>query len=587
MPARFAETTHGLLLAVTVFIVLGSHPSLCFGQEPAATDETAQADAQKPATDDSNAGQSDLDEAIIKRIDAESEEQLEAVAALLESALQKGLDDENESFAKKMLGSVLLQRSQGLAASMMRTRGRRQMELRDEALDGLNEAVKNDPTLVEAFLLIARLNLLSGGDKDAITEATSRAIELLEDDPVEQSAALVLRALTHDDDEKKLEDLDAAAKCDPTNMEAFQARAALRLQMNDVEGAVKDLEVVLLKDPTNQTVAGAAVQKLVDLNRVDDAVTLITKMLAAKPSEGMYRMRAILYRSEQKFDEALSDLNKAIAMQPEDPLTLLQRAQLALDRDDVKSAKSDFRSAQRIAPQIMNMSQAIALRSRIALQENRLADAINDAKLLAERNPDDMFNQLRLATLYSLDKRPRKAIEILSEVLEDDPKNTSVLRTRADALLSVGDHEAAIADYEKAIESLGNIELIEDEPEQKSRAAGIYNNLSWVLATSPVDDVRNGKRALELGETAAELSEYKEAHILSTLAAAYAETGDFEKAIEWSTKAVELGDEEDHEQLEQLQQELDSYKEGKPWREKQETEENAVPILSPEDLIDT
>ena len=61
----------------------------------------------------------------------------------------------------------------------------------------------------------------------------------------------------------------------------------------------------------------------------------------------------------------------------------------------------------------------------------------------------------------------------------------------------------------------------------------------------------------------------------------------FEKAIEWSSKAVELGEAEDNEQLEQLQKELDSYKEGKPWREIQETEENAVPILSPEDLIDT
>ena len=36
-----------------------------------------------------------------------------------------------------------------------------------------------------------------------------------------------------------------------------------------------------------------------------------------------------------------------------------------------------------------------------------------------------------------------------------------------------------------------------------------------------------------------------------------------------------------------LKMELDSYREGKPWREKQETEENVVPILSPEDLIDT
>jgi tetratricopeptide (TPR) repeat protein len=536
---------------------------------------------------EANKGQADLDEAVIKRIDAESDEQLEAVSALLESAIRKGLDAENESFAKKMLGSVLLQRSQALAAGMMRARGRRAIELRDEAVAALQEAVKHDPELVEAYLLIARLNLLPGGDKAVIAEATSKAIELLKDDPAEQSAAYVLRALTQDEDAKKLEDLNAAVQLDPNNLEAFQTRAALRLQMNDVQGAIADLEVVLLKDPTNEAIARAAVQKLVDLNRVPEAVELITKTLAANPSEGMYRIRAILYRSTGKFDEAMSDLNKAIAMQPSDPLTLLQRAEVALDRDEIKSAKEDFRAAQQIAPQIMNLDQAILLRSRIALQENRLTDAINDAKLLAERNPEDIFRRLRLATLYSLDKRPRLAIDVLTEILESDPKNSSVLRSRGDALLSVGDHAAAIADYEKAIESLGNIEMVEADAEQKAEAAGIYNNLSWVLSTSPNEAVRNGARALELGEMAAKLSEYKEAHILSTLAAAYAETGNFEKAIEWSSKAVELGGEDEHEQLEQLQQELDSYKTGKPWREKQETEENAVPILSPEDLIDT
>ncbi len=559
-------------------------------QEPAAATENAQGETQTPAdgvADSPARGQVDLDEAVIKRIDAESDEQLEVISALLESAIKKGLDEENLSFAKKMLGSVLLQRSQTLAAAMLRAPGRRQVQLRDEALQGLEEAVKHDPTLVEAYLLIARLNMLPGGDKDAITEATTHAIELLNDDPVEQSAAYVLRALTQDDPEKRLADLNAAIEADPTNLKAYQDRAGMRLKSGDVEGAISDLETVLVQDPTNQEFAGAAVQELVNLNRVDEAVSLVTKLLATTPSEGMYRMRAILYRSQEKFDEAMSDLNKAIAMQPKDPMTLLQRAEVALDRDDVKSAKDDFRSALQVAPQIVNADMVIALRSRIALAENRIADAINDAQLLSERNPENVFHRLRLASLYSLDKRPRKAIDILTSVLESDPKNVAVLRSRGDALLSVGDHSAAIQDYESAVAALGNLELTDPDDVQKAEAAGVYNNLSWVLATSPNDSVRDGKRAVELAEKAAKLSDYKEAHILSTLAAAYAENANFEKAIEWSSKAVELGAADEHEQLDQLKQELDSYREGKAWREKQETEENEVPILSPEDLIDT
>ena len=65
-----------------------------------------------------------------------------------------------------------------------------------------------------------------------------------------------------------------------------------------------------------------------------------------------------------------------------------------------------------------------------------------------------------------------------------------------------------------------------------------------MLATSPDDKLRNGSRAIELATKAAELTEYKAAYILSTLAAAYAETGDFQTAIKWSSKAVEIGDKE-------------------------------------------
>ena len=92
----------------------------------------------------------------------------------------------------------------------------------------------------------------------------------------------------------------------------------------------------------------------------------------------------------------------------------------------------------------------------------------------------------------------------------------------------------------------------------------MLNNLAWVLATSPEDKLRNGKRAIELAKQACEVTEYKQAHILSTLAAGYAETGDFETAITWSKKAVESGGDE---LKGQLTKELESYEDKKPWRE--------------------
>jgi tetratricopeptide (TPR) repeat protein len=99
--------------------------------------------------------------------------------------------------------------------------------------------------------------------------------------------------------------------------------------------------------------------------------------------------------------------------------------------------------------------------------------------------------------------------------------------------------------------------------------------------------VRDGKRSLDYAIEACELTDYAKPHILSTLAAAYAEIGDFEKAIEWASKAVTIATETKDKQLEQLESELKSYQEKKPWREKIETKENKAPIAPGVSGVDT
>jgi tetratricopeptide (TPR) repeat protein len=116
----------------------------------------------------------------------------------------------------------------------------------------------------------------------------------------------------------------------------------------------------------------------------------------------------------------------------------------------------------------------------------------------------------------------------------------------------MGQYAEAAKDYEMAI---------------KLRPTDAYNwsNYASLLASAPVDSVRNGKRAVEFATKACELTAYNDANTIGFLAEAYAETGDFEQAIKWSEKAIELANDDN---LADLKEELESFRNGKPWRDK-------------------
>jgi tetratricopeptide (TPR) repeat protein len=94
------------------------------------------------------------------------------------------------------------------------------------------------------------------------------------------------------------------------------------------------------------------------------------------------------------------------------------------------------------------------------------------------------------------------------------------------------------------------------------------NNLAWVLATYPANNVRNGKRAVELAEKAVALPGGETPIVSRTLAAAYAEVGDFSKAITVAQRAAERAAAAQNASLvETLRHELSLYETGKPNRE--------------------
>jgi tetratricopeptide (TPR) repeat protein len=105
-------------------------------------------------------------------------------------------------------------------------------------------------------------------------------------------------------------------------------------------------------------------------------------------------------------------------------------------------------------------------------------------------------------------------------------------------------------------------EVLKRDPDD----ASALNGLAWVLASCPDASLRDGKMAVELATRACELNKWTGASFLDTLAAAYAETGDYTAAVRWQREAIAKLSPEDPTRSE-FSDRLQLYGSNKPYRE--------------------
>jgi Tfp pilus assembly protein PilF len=97
---------------------------------------------------------------------------------------------------------------------------------------------------------------------------------------------------------------------------------------------------------------------------------------------------------------------------------------------------------------------------------------------------------------------------------------------------------------------------------------GALNNLAWLLATSSQANLRNGTEAVALARRACDLTQERTTVYIGTLAAAYAEAGNFPEAISSAEKAIRCARLRGEAELARRNTELlEIYRAGKPYRE--------------------
>jgi tetratricopeptide (TPR) repeat protein len=515
---------------------------------------------ETPGQSAESPGQSELDKAIDAKLGADDLDDYDRVLEHCKKAVELGLDAESKTFADDLYTGTLVDRA-GMLVDAIHDAvppNPQWPRMRAFALRDLGEVVERDPQLGQAHLMIARLESLPRGDRERARKAAEKALDLLGDDRLQMAKAhIVLAGLEEDDMAKQEEHYAKAIEFAPRDVEIRRTRGLHFLMEDKFERAREDLLVAVEEKPGDGSLHEALGMACMMGDKQEEAKRAFDRAIELEPdSSSPLLQRSRLLAVEEKYPEAIADVDRALELDPGNPAALVLRGRIHQQAGDSEKALADIETVLSDDP---DNTAALELRGLIAAERDDYVSAIRDFRRLAARNADDAVVVSQLGMLYLAAKQPREAIRRFTRALEIDEEHFASRRGRSDAAISIGDHRAALEDLEKA-------------HRLKPEDTGVLNNLAWLLATSPDDAIRDGTRAIELARKACELTEWKEAHIISTLAAGYAESGDFAKAREFSQKAVDASD--DSEQVKaQLKGELASYAAEKPWRERQEAEE--------------
>lgn len=238
-------------------------------------------------------------------------------------------------------------------------------------------------------------------------------------------------------------------------------------------------------------------------------IGLLEDNAAKHPEPRVFYNMAVIHRDAGRYKEAIDALQSTIEAEPRHQQAMVMAGALLRLTNKYQDSMHAYTAAIAVEPGAHPLFAKFHWEAYTG--RGTLLNAIGQYSLAAQ----DYSSALDL---------------VLPEGVSEDQRSVrdaEALAGRALAYMNLGRDADAVADLNLAVE-LNPADL------------QALNNLAWLLSTSPDDALRNGSRAVDLARRACELSNWTEISAISTYAASLAEAGDFDQAVEFQRRCIEM-----------------------------------------------
>jgi len=292
----------------------------------------------------------------------------------------------------------------------------------------------------------------------------------------------------------------------------------------------------------------------------------------------------MFWSENEDLENARDDYGEVIRLKPNWSSPYFRRGLILSWLGKTDAALRDLDKAVELGPEEDEVVELYFQRGQLLHAKKRHAQAIADYTEVIRRRPKGFRYYMSRGHAFHANGDYDKAIADFGKVIEIGFDEHWAHEYRGDAWRAKGDSVKAKAEYAAALRAKPDLaEQLCDWASDASKSgffksaidyydratridekhAQGFNGIAWVLATCQADSLRDGKKAVVMATRACELTEWKDHGYLDTLAASYAESGDFKEAVRWQLKAKDLApaDEKDD-----FQSRVSLYKSAKPYR---------------------